>query len=123
MNASAMVKARVARVRWLISVLEKCQIEPVCTGMGRACSSKPNIRTKGAPEPVAWTRRMCGWRQLPSSLAALWLPGEDLLSNGSSSSQWARGSLSAVIPHPLPAVPRPLREALPKKGCASACPL
>ncbi len=29
-SANASVKAPVARARWLISVLEKCQIDPLC---------------------------------------------------------------------------------------------
>ena len=71
MSPSAIAKAMVACVRCSISVFEKCQMEPVWTGIGLACSSTPKIRTKGAPGPVAWTTLMCGWRQLPSSRAAL----------------------------------------------------
>ena len=99
MNARAKAKASVACARCSTSLLEKCHIEPLWTGILLACGSSPNTWKNGRP-PVMLTLTTLTWlRRLPSSLALEWEGGgreSSILSKGSSSILHARGSLSPV---------------------------
>ena len=93
------MNAIVATVRCSISVLEKCQTEPLWTVADIGCGSLPNSLKNGSPPcPTAddKTTLTCVFRLLPSSLAEEWLGGVLLLSSlskGSSSIHQDLGSL------------------------------